>query len=32
MKIQPEESQDFKEFEIEVKQISWENRCWMMDK
>ena len=31
MKIKPEESQDFKEFEIEVKEVSWENRCWMMD-
>ena len=32
MKIQAEKGQDFKAFEIEVKEVSWENRCWMMDK
>ena len=31
MKVKPEESQDFKEFEIKVNEVSWENRCWMMD-
>ena len=32
MKIKPEEAQDFKAFEIEVKEVEWQNRCWMMDK
>ena len=32
MKIKPEKNQDFKQFEIELKPVSWENRCWMMDK
>ena len=32
MKIKPDENQDFKAFELEVKQVTWENRCWMMDK
>jgi hypothetical protein len=32
MKIQAEKGQDFKAFEIEVQEVSWENRCWMMDK
>ena len=31
MKIKPEKNQDFKEFEIEVEQVTWENRCWIMD-
>ena len=32
MKIKPEKNQDFKEFEIEVEEVSWKNRCWMIDK
>ena len=32
MKIKPEGNQDFKEFEIEVEEVSWKNRCWMIDK
>ena len=32
MKINPEESKDFKAFEIEVKEVEWQNRCWMTDK
>jgi len=32
MKINPEESKDFKPFELEVTEVEWANRCWMMDK
>ena len=31
MKINPEESKDFKPFEIEVKEVEWQNRCWIID-
>ena len=32
MKINPEDSKDFKAFEIEVKEVEWKSRCWMTDK
>ena len=32
MKIIPEDAQDFKEFEIEVEEVEYKTRCWMIDK
>ena len=32
MKIKPEEPKDFKPFEIEVEEVEYKTRCWMMDK
>ena len=32
MKIKPEDSKDFKAFEIEVEEVEYKVRSWMMDK
>ena len=31
MKIKPEEPKDFKAFEIEVNEVEYKTRCWMID-
>tara|TARA_Y100001963_G_scaffold60482_1_gene84484 strand:- start:2385 stop:2660 length:276 start_codon:yes stop_codon:yes gene_type:complete len=31
VKIKPNEGQDFKEFEIEINQITWKKRCELND-
>ena len=31
MKIKPEEPKDFKAFEIEVNEVEYKTRCWIID-